>query len=158
MITDEKEHLYTTAVMWTGNTGQGTKTYTSYERSYTLSINGKKDIQCSSDAPFRGDTSKHNPEDLFLAAVSSCHMLWYLHLCSDNQIVVTAYSDHAVGKMIQTDKGGHFKEVTLYPSVTITDGSKVALANSLHQEANKHCFIANSLNFKVYHKPNCKSI
>jgi organic hydroperoxide reductase OsmC/OhrA len=95
----------------------------------------------------------HNPEDLFLASLSSCHMLWYLHLCADAGIIVTDYSDEATGTMLQANEGGHFTEVILHPVVTITDASKMDKANALHHEANKNCFIANSCNFKVKHEP-----
>ncbi len=152
-----KEHLYQSSIVWTGNKGQGTKNYTAYERSYTIHTQEKMNIEGSSDPSFRGDQKKHNPEDLFLASISSCHMLWYLHVCAINNIIVVEYTDHAEGKMVETERnGGHFTEVILHPVVTITDVSQIDLANALHHEANKHCFIANSLNFKVNHKPVCK--
>lgn len=108
----------------------------------------------SSDPSFLGDPSCYNPEDLLVSSLSACHMLWYLHLCSANGIVVTSYTDHATGVMEQTkDGGGQFREVTLRPRVTIKDSKMVVAARQLHQEANKKCFIANSCNFKVGHEP-----
>ena len=84
-------------------------------------------------------------------------MLWYLHLCSDNGITVVEYTDDASGIMQQTaDGGGHFTEVTLRPSVVITDGSQIDKANELHNDAHKLCFVANSVNFPVCHIPDCK--
>ncbi len=154
-----KEHHYKTKVVWTGNKSEGTKDYKAYERSHTISIEHKPDILGSSDAPFLGDITKHNPEDLFLSSLSVCHMLWFLHFCADNNIIVTAYTDNATGTMLQTDTGGgYFTSVTLHPVVTITDKSKIDLANSLHVEANKKCFIANSCNFKIKHEPTCVAI
>jgi organic hydroperoxide reductase OsmC/OhrA len=105
-----------------------------------------------------GDITKHNPEDLFLASLSSCHMLWYLHLCADNGIVVTHYEDNATAVMVQTATGGHFTEAILHPQVTITDIAMIEKANALHKEANRHCFIANSCNFPVQHKPSCRAL
>ncbi|MDI1232723.1 MAG: OsmC family protein [bacterium] len=152
----QKEHKYTNKVIWTGNKGEGTATYSSYNRNHTLSIEHKLDILCSADTPFRGDGTKHNPEDMLLYALSSCHMLWFLHFCADNGIVVTAYVDQAEGLMIEKEGGGgYFKEVTLNPSVTITNPNQIDLANSLHQRANEKCFIANSCNFPVKHRPVC---
>ncbi len=152
----DKEHPYKTSIVWTGNTGEGTKNYSSYERSYKLSINGKTIIEGSSDPSFRGDPTKYNPEELFLASISSCHMLWYLHFCAVNNIIVIEYSDNAIGKMVETEKnGGYFSEVTLYPMVKITDSSKIDFANNLHHQANQHCFIANSLKFKIKHEAYC---
>lgn len=150
-----KEHHYKATITWTGNRGEGTKTYKGYDRSHLISINNKIVIQGSSDAAFMGDTAKHNPEDLLLASLSACHMLWYLHLCADNGIVVTDYRDEATGTMLQTDAGGHFTGVVLHPQVTITDRTQIEKANGLHEQANKHCFIANSCNFPVHHDPVC---
>ncbi len=62
-------------------------------------------------------------------SLSSCHMLWYLHLCAESKIVVVDYVDEAVGLMVETaDTGGHFVEVTLRPSVTLAAGSDVGVA------------------------------
>ena len=152
----KKEHHYKSTVTWTGNTGQGTINAAAYSRNHTVSINNKPDILGSSDTPFRGDGTRHNPEDFLLTALSQCHMLWYLHICADNGITVVEYIDNAEGVMTQNeDGGGQFKEVTLQPLVTITNASQIDKANALHHEANKKCFIANSVNFPVKHEPNC---
>lgn len=152
------EHLYHTQITWTGNKGEGTKDYKSYERSHTLAIENKKDILCSSDPYFRGDASKHNPEEFLVAAISSCHMLWYLHLCADNGINIISYTDHAVGKMHEKETGGgFFTEVTLYPEVVITNSAQIGLANTLHKKAGEKCFITNSCNFPVSYEPVCTS-
>ncbi|MGZ3863872.1 MAG: OsmC family protein [Bacteroidia bacterium] len=151
-----KEHHYTANIVWTGNKGEGTKTYTSYDRNYTISVMNKPDINGSADIPFRGDGTKYNPEDFLLCSLSTCHMLWFLHFCADNGIIVTDYKDTPKGTMIQNaGGGGHFTEVILNPAVTITDASKTELANSLHAKANEKCFIANSCNFPVKHNPSC---
>ena len=152
-------HNYAATITWTGNKGEGTTRYDAYERSHTLSVNNKPDLACSSDVPFRGDGSKYNPEDMFLYSLSSCHMLWYLHLCSEAGIIVVDYQDKSMGVMEETHEGGgHFTEVTLYPHVKITDPSKIEMANELHIKANKLCFIANSCNFPIHHKPVCEAI
>src|ERR1017187_2627164 len=153
-----KNHYYKADIKWTGNSGKGTSNYTAYERSHTISVNGKAIIHCSSDPSFRGDKTKYNPEELLVASVSTCHMLWYLHLCSDAGIVVIDYADNATGTVQETeDGGGHFTEVTLHPMVMVSDKSMIEKANELHDEANKLCFIANSCNFPVHHKPTCKA-
>ena len=151
-----KEHHYKAQIVWTGNRGEGTKDYQAYDRNYTISIENKPDIAGSADTPFRGDGTKYNPEDFLLSSLSTCHMLWFLHFCADNKIVVTNYIDNPIATMIEnTGGGGHFTEVTLKPVVTITNASQIELANSLHAQANKKCFIANSCNFPVKHKPTC---
>jgi organic hydroperoxide reductase OsmC/OhrA len=149
-----KTHHYQSIIRWTGNKGTGTSGYRDYERSHTVSIDGKPDILTSSDPSFRGDKSRHNPEELFLSSLSSCHMLWFLHLCSDAGIVVTAYEDHAEGTMEENPDGsGQFSGVLLKPAVTITDATRADEAQKLHHKANQMCFIARSVNFKVRHEP-----
>ena len=150
-----KEHIYTATIKWTGNKGSGTDNYINYERSHDIIIPNKKDILCSSDPVFRGDKTKHNPEDLLLSSLSSCHMLWYLHLCSKEGVIVIDYVDNASGTMIETENGGgYFSEVTLKPTVTVKNPDMVNKAIELHKKANELCFISNSVNFKVKHIPN----
>jgi organic hydroperoxide reductase OsmC/OhrA len=149
-----KEHHYTATIHWTGNKGTGTSSYRSYERSHTISIDHKTTIEGSSDPAFRGDKTKHNPEDMFLSSLSSCHMLWYLHFCSEEGIIVMDYTDKAMGTMEETANGsGHFKEVILNPTVIVTEEAMVEKAIQLHKKANEFCFIANSVNFAVKHNP-----
>jgi organic hydroperoxide reductase OsmC/OhrA len=151
-----KEHQYQTSLAWAGNKGSGTIDYRSYDRSYVISIDHKPDILGSSDSAFLGDKTKHNPEDLLVSSLSSCHMLWYLHLCAQNGVVVLDYKDNAVGKMTeQADGSGFFSEVILHPVVTISDAADTDKANALHEQANKMCFIAKSCNFPVRHEPSC---
>ncbi|MGB3145452.1 MAG: OsmC family protein [Maribacter sp.] len=152
----KKEHHYQTQVQWTGNTGTGTSGYKDYDRSHTVSIYGKHEIFCSSDPSFLGDSSKYNPEELFVSTISSCHMLWYLHFCATAGIVVVSYTDNATGVMETESNGsGHFTEITLYPLVIVTEEHMVERALELHKKAHDFCFIANSVNFEVNHKPKC---
>jgi organic hydroperoxide reductase OsmC/OhrA len=115
---------------------------------------GKPALALSADPSFRGDATKHNPEELFLASLSSCHMLWYLHLCSAHNITVTKYLDKAEGLMEEEKSGkGRFKSVILKPEVCIQEADKIELAQKLHDEANAYCFISNSCNFEIKHEP-----
>jgi organic hydroperoxide reductase OsmC/OhrA len=153
------QHHYNLTIKWTGNVASGTSNYREYERSHTIIVDNKQDISGSADPTFRGDKTKHNPEELLLASLSACHMLSYLHLCAVSGVVVTDYVDHATGTMIQTpDGGGHFSEITLNPVVTVTENSMTQKANELHKKANELCFIANSVNFPVHHKPTCQHL
>jgi organic hydroperoxide reductase OsmC/OhrA len=171
----EKEHHYLVSTVWTGNLGEGTQSYRGFSRDHEIRVEGKADIDGSSDPSFRGSANRYNPEELLVSSLSACHMLWYLHLCSVNQIVVTDYRDQAKGTMLEGDDGGgHFKEVVLNPTITLKagggvegggagggaaakDGAAAAAmmekAKALHEEANKLCFIARSVNFPVRHKP-----
>ena len=150
------KHKYTLKINWTGNLGVGTKDYAAYSRNYTISAKNKIDILASSDTIFRGDDNRHNPEELFLASISSCHMLWYLHLCSDAGIRVTEYTDEPIGILSLNTNNGCFTSVTLNPVITITNINQTDLAETLHTEANKKCFIANSCNFTIHHFPTIK--
>src|SRR5258705_10925026 len=102
------QHHYDLTLNWTGNTGEGTSHYRSYERSHTIMIDNKAELLCSSDPAFRGDKTKHNPEEFMVASLSACHMLWYLHLCSEAGVIVTHYVDHATGTMVETSDGGGY--------------------------------------------------
>jgi organic hydroperoxide reductase OsmC/OhrA len=148
------EHHYTLSIEWTGNLGTGTSGYRDYTRNHTISIVNKPDVLGSSDPHFRGDKTRHNPEEMLVAALSSCHMLSYLHLCAVNKVVVVEYKDNATGIMKENPDGsGQFTEVTLNPTVKVTDPSMNAKALELHDQAEKLCFIARSVNFPVHHKP-----
>ncbi len=147
-------HTYATTTTWTGNTGSGTSGYTAYERSHTITAAGKPPLEASSDPAFRGDPAKYNPEELLLASVSGCHMLWYLHLCAVNQVIVESYTDEASGEMrTEANGGGRFTGIVLRPRVVLQDPGKTELAASLHHKAHELCFIANSLNFPVIIEP-----
>jgi organic hydroperoxide reductase OsmC/OhrA len=152
-----KEHVYQLTITWTGNTGTGTSGYRAYERNHSVSATGKPEILASSDPAFRGDKHRYNPEELLVASLSSCHMLWFLHLCADHGIVVTDYSDTPSGVMVETsDGGGHFTEVTLHPVVTVREANMLSKLEELHHRAHQLCFIANSVNFPVKHVPEAK--
>ena len=151
-----KQHHYSVNIRWTGNKGTGTSGYQAYERSHSIHAEGKAEILASSDPAFRGDASLYNPEEMLVASLASCHMLWFLHLAADAGVVVTHYIDDAKGLMEQTvDGGGRFVQVTLYPHITVTEDSMVTKANELHKRANELCFIAQSVNFPVHHEPVC---
>jgi organic hydroperoxide reductase OsmC/OhrA len=147
------EHKYEVSVQWTGNRGTGTSGYRDYGRDYTISAPNKPAIPGSSDPAFLGDAARWNPEDLLVAAVSACHKLWYLHLCSDAGIAVTAYLDHAQGTMSDTASPGRFTQIVLRPHVTIRAGDDRELAIRLHHAAHEKCYIANSVNFPILCEP-----
>ncbi|RDS84830.1 OsmC family peroxiredoxin [Dyella monticola] len=149
----DKQHHYPVEVVWTGNHGSGTKTYQGYGREHEIRVAGKPAIAGSSDAAFRGDGSKHNPEDMLVAALSSCHMLWYLHLAAVAGVVVTGYVDEAVGVLSERGNDGRFIEAVLRPCVTIGKQSDPDLAKRVHEDAHHACFIANSVNFPVRCEP-----
>ncbi|MBA2612478.1 MAG: OsmC family protein [Bacteroidetes bacterium] len=149
-----KQQQYQLTVKWTGNTGSGTASKDSYERSHEVSVKGKQKLKCSSDSHYKGDKTKNNPEDLLLASLSACHMLWFLHFCAMEGVVVIDYVDNAEGRIIQTTNGaGYFTEVVLNPMVIVQHNSMINKALQLNKKASEFCFIANSMKFPVYNRP-----
>jgi organic hydroperoxide reductase OsmC/OhrA len=145
-----KAHTYGTYVHWTAGGGEGTKSYRSFSRDHTIGADGKPDIAASSDPAFRGNSARYNPEELLVASLSSCHMLWYLHLCSVNGITIVDYRDQASGVLEESDdSSGQFVRVELHPVVTIAASADRDRALALHHEAHRLCFIARSVNFPV---------
>lgn len=150
----QNTHHYAVSLKWTGNTGIGTTKYDGYERAHEFRGIGKPVIPGSSDPAFRGDPKRWNPEELLLASVAACHKLVYLHLCHDNGVNVVAYEDDATGTMIETESGGgNFTEITLHPRVTICAKSDPQRAHALHHDVDALCFIAQSVNFPIHHRP-----
>jgi organic hydroperoxide reductase OsmC/OhrA len=146
-------HHYRAEVEWTGNRGTGTDGYRNYGRDHVVRIAGKVDLAGSADPHYRGDATRHNPEDLLLTALAQCHMLSYLHMATVAGVVVTAYRDAAEGTMKTEGDSGRFTEVVLRPQVTIDKDSDPAVALAAHEAAHHACFIANSVNFPVRCEP-----
>ncbi len=147
-------HNYLIELQWTGNTGRGTADYRAYERTFEIAVANKPTLLGSSDPAFRGDSSRYNPEEMLLMALSSCHMLWYLHLCADAGIVVTEYLDTAIGRLeLNEDGSGQFARAILQPIITLQNPDKQEAAAGMHARAREMCFIARSVNFPVLHRP-----
>lgn len=145
-----KTHEYTAAIAWTGDRGEGTKRYKSYDRSWRIETPGKLPIECSNDPLLGGDSLKPNPEDLLLASLGACHMLWYLHLASAAGIVVHAYQDSPLGVGETGPNGeGRFIRAVLRPKITVSRDADTTKADLLHHEVHRYCFIARSVNFPI---------
>ncbi|MDO9639599.1 MAG: OsmC family protein [Pseudotabrizicola sp.] len=143
-------HDYSSRIVWTGNTGEGTRSYRGYARSWEIAVPGKAVVQCSNDPLLGGDPGKMNPEDLLLSALSACHMLWYLHYASEAGIVVTEYEDSPVGTgEIGPGGAGRFTAVELRPVITLAPGADEGLAEAIHHRIHAVCFIARSVAFPV---------
>jgi len=145
------EHEYPAAIRWTGNTGSGTSGYRAYQRSWSVCTPGKAEINCHNAPNLGGDPELHNPEDLLVAALSACHMLWYLHLATEAGIVVQAYQDNPVGFGQSDPSGaGRFSRAVLRPRITLADAAQADLADAIHQRIHEVCFIARSVNFPIF--------
>ena len=149
------DHRYRIVTTWTGNRGTGTSDYRSYSRDHEIC--GPKKATAllgSSDPKFRGDAARYNPEEMLVASLSACHMLWVLHLCAEAGITVTDYVDEAEGAMVENaDGSGEFTEVILRPQMKILEPDRQDKAIALHRRAHSLCFIARSVKFPVRHEP-----
>jgi organic hydroperoxide reductase OsmC/OhrA len=147
-------HKFEATVSWTGNQGTGTSAYRAYSRNYEITADGKAAIAGSSAPAFRGDRARYNPEDLLIASLSACHMLWVLHLCAEAKITVVEYVDAASGAMaLNADGSGQFSEVVLRPRITVLEPGREEDLQAVNEKAHRLCFIARSVNFPVRHEP-----
>jgi organic hydroperoxide reductase OsmC/OhrA len=145
-----ERHDFSSRVQWTGNRGEGTKRYLGYDRSWSIATPGKAPIACSNDPRLGGDPARHNSEDLLIASLSACHMLWYLHLASAAGIVVAAYVDDPLGHGESTPDGaGRFVAATLRPRISVPRGTDLVRADAIHHQIADVCFIARSVAFPV---------
>jgi organic hydroperoxide reductase OsmC/OhrA len=150
-----KTHDFTAKIVWTGDRGEGTKRYHGYDRTWRIATLGKTPIEASNDPMLGGDPSKPNPEDLLLASLSACHMLWYLHLASQAGIVVRGYQDTPLGVGETGPRGeGRFIRAVLRPTICVERGADLAKADALHTEVHAFCFIARSVNFAIGYEAN----
>jgi len=150
----DRQHRYTLTVTWTGNQGAGTSGVREYARDHEIAVDGKPAIPGSSDPSFRGDRTRYNPEELLVASLSGCHMLWFLSECAAAGVVVIEYVDRAEGFMTEdANGGGRFTRVVLRPEITLAPGSDLETARANHHTAHEKCFIANSVAFPVEVEP-----
>lgn len=149
-----KLHDFASSIVWTGNRGEGTRTYKGYDRTWDIALPGKDIIHCSNDPLLGGDPTKMNPEDLLISALSACHMLWYLHLASNAGIAVTDYRDDPIGHGETLPNGaGRFLAAVLRPKISVLEGADLEFAGELHHKVHDFCFIARSVNFPVSYEP-----
>jgi organic hydroperoxide reductase OsmC/OhrA len=140
-------------VNWTGEPAPDPTDPRGYGRACEVVVPGRPPLPGSADPAMSGDPDRWNPEQLLVAALSQCHMLWLLHLCAGDGVVVTGYADHPTGVMVETRHGGRFTGVTLRPRATVAAVDMVERATALHEKAHGMCFIANSVNFPVSVEP-----
>lgn len=156
-----RKHEYRITTTWKGNLGEGTVNYHSYSRDHEVNGPNKNFVIQGSSAPsFRGDPTRYNPEELLVAAVSACHMLWVLHLCADAGIVLTAYEDAAFGVMVEETEAeaghsgaGQITEVTLRPRIELADPARADQLPDIHSRAHELCFISRSIKSEVRIEP-----
>lgn len=147
-------HTYDLTITWTGNRGAGTTGIKDYDRDHTVDADGPPTILGTSEPSFLGDPARWNPEQLFVASISQCHMLWYLGLCASTGVVVQEYVDHAVGTLTnERGEVARFTEVVLRPRIVVESPDMIDKAIALHDQAHEKCFIAQSVSCDVRHEP-----
>ena len=132
--------------------GEQPFTYEAYPRNHTIAFkNGQQAVTTSASPAYKGDAGKPDPEDLLVAALSSCHMLSFLAIASKKKLTVNSYQDDAVG-FLENDGGKLWMaRVILRPKVAI-DADAQTLAQ-IHHLAHEACFIANSVKTDVTVEP-----
>jgi len=147
----KRDHVYTLQLNWTGDSKEN---HVVNDRVYEIEIEGKPILKGSADTPFFGDGSKYNPEDLLLSSLSACHMMSFFYVCRKQGITITSYKDKPQGFLkVNIDGSGQFEKVILRPEVVIEDNKQRDMAEDLHNQAGKLCFIANSVNFEILYEP-----
>jgi len=132
--------------------GDAPFTYEAYPRNHAIAFKNGQDVLVASASPaYRGDAGKADPEDLLVAALSSCHMLSFLAIAAKKKLTVNSYQDDAVG-FLENDGGKLWiTRVILRPKVAI-DADAETLAH-IHHLAHEACFIANSVKTQVSVEP-----
>lgn len=142
-----REHRFETALAWTGTTAGG---YRDYDRNHRVSVPAAGlELTVSADAAFRGDPAQVNPEQLVLAAASSCQLLSFLAVAAREDIVVLGYADAAEAVMPVSREPMSIARITLRPVITVAAGTDhEAVVRAAHR-GHEECFIANSLRSEV---------
>lgn len=149
------KHVFTLDLEWKNNGNEALKNKTF--KNHSIQIKNKEVLNVSAAKAFKGDALLYNPEDLLLSSLASCHMMSYLYCCQKHNIEVLAYNDSPEAFLeVLADGSGKIVKAVLKPEITLLNSGDSALALSLHKEAAKLCFIANSCNFEIEHQPKIK--
>lgn len=125
--------------------------YEDYNRTHDWRFDNGLNVRAAAAPAYRGDPACVDPEEAFVAAIASCHMLTFLAICARKRLVVDAYTDRAVGVMTQNAEGRHWvSRVDLFPRIVFADGSpdRTTLEH-LHHASHAECFIANSVTTRI---------
>lgn len=148
-------HHYATNLAWSGSTGLG---YNDYGRSHRISADPANQVlDLTSDPAFLGDPALLNPEQLLIAAASSCQLLSFLAIAAKSRIDVVSYTDSATAVMDEFDQPARINSIQLSPAITLADSDRPRLADErlkrLVDLAHRSCYIANSLRTEVRVSP-----
>lgn len=123
-----------------------------YNRTHIVKFSGGSQIEVTAAPAYLGDPTITNPEELLVAALSSCHMLTFLAIAANKGLVIDQYSDEAFGTLGKTPEGRMaLTQVTLRPKITFSGANQpdADTLHAIHEKAHVNCFIANSVNCEV---------
>lgn len=140
-------HTYRASLTWSGSTAGGYRAYSREHRISTPPATG--DLTVSADSAFRGDTRLPNPEQLLLAAASSCQLLSFLAVAARAGVEVVHYGDDAEATMPVTSDRMRITRIVLHPHIVVASGTDLDLVRRLVSEAHDDCYVANTLNAQV---------
>ena len=143
------EHTFTTSLAWAGSTGAG---YDDFSREHELTM-ASASVRASSDAAFLGDARLPNPEQLLVAAASSCQMLSFLAVAARARLDVIDYRDDAVGEMPEDNRPMWVTRIILRPQITVGSPAPRAKVERLVEVAHRECFIAQSVRSEIVLDP-----
>lgn len=147
-------HSYRTSLRWSGSTGAG---YDAYDRTHEVRAEpASTTLSLAADPAFLGDPARLNPEQLLLAAASSCQLLSFLAVAARARVDVVDYSDDATAVMPEDDRPVRITRIVLRPAITVIakDGQPTdERLTHLCEVAHRECFIANSIRSEVVVEP-----
>ena len=124
-------------------------TYDAYPRNHRITFKNDETMIFSAASAYRGDASKGDPEDMLVAALSSCHMLSFLAIAAKKRFTVTSYVDDAVGYLEKEGGKLWMTRVVLRPQLEFENAPDRATLEQMHHQAHEECFIANSVKTDV---------
>lgn len=144
--------VFVSHLVWSGSARGATLDAAAFSRDLDVTI-GPIAVPMSAAPGFRGDASRANPEQLFVASLSACQALTYLFLAAKHGVAVTAYTDDAEGRLGLADGRMRVSRVVLRPHITLAGAADDAKARALVEKAHGDCFIANSTTTPVHIEP-----
>ena len=144
-------HTYTSRLSWRGSTGVG---YDAYDRTHRVATPpADHELALSADPAFLGQPALTNPEQLLLAAASSCQLLSFLAMAARSRIDVLSYDDDADAVMPEDVRPVRITRITLRPRIVVAAGADLAKARKLVGRAHGACYIANTVNAEIVIEP-----
>jgi organic hydroperoxide reductase OsmC/OhrA len=131
--------------------GEHEFTYQTYSRDHEWRFDGGVTVPGSANPAYLGSPGPVDPEEAFVASLSSCHMLTFLAIAAKKRLVVDSYDDHAVGVMAKNEQGRiAITQVTLHPKITFAGQTPDAeTLERMHHRSHQECFIANSVTTEI---------